>query len=199
MPSSLARAALFVLLLIAAPFPAGAQWTLSAGIRAPRFSGGATEPATGRSLLPYRPTMWEVGLERARGSVELGLRLRYASSSLALEGDEAVAVVKDALSVYGIDPEVSFRLGRPGPGVAVRAYAGPTLDIWTLPDAGSRVRLGASAALGLEIPFGRRWAGVARVGGAVTASPFDKEDLEVGLERRTLWRREASATLRYRL
>ncbi len=200
MPGSRARAALVVtLFLTAAARPACAQWIVSAGIRAPRFSGGAVEPATGRSLGPYRPTMFEIGADRTIGRVGVGVRVRYASSSLALEGDEAVAVVKDALSVYGIDPELSLRLGTLGPGGAVRLFAGPVLDIWKLPDIGSHLRVGASAAIGLEVPFGGRWSGVARAGGAVTASPFDEEDLDLGLEPRALWRREASAVLRYRL
>ena len=199
MPGSRARAALVVILILATAPPAHAQWIVSAGVRAPRFSGGAVEPATGRSLGPYRPTVWEIGVDRTLSRVGVGVRLRYASSSLALEGDEAVAVVKDALSVYGIDPELSLRLGRLGPGGAVRLSAGPVLDLWKLPDIGSRLRVGVSAAVGLEVPFGGRWSGVARAGAAVTASPFNEEDLDGGLERRVLWRREASAVLRYRL
>ena len=77
-----------------------------AGIGAPRFSGGAVEPATGRSLRPYRPTMWEVGVGLGGRRVGMGLRLHYASSSLALEGSDALAAVKDALTVYGADPEI---------------------------------------------------------------------------------------------
>jgi hypothetical protein len=198
MSSSHARRFLVLLLLVSSA-PVAAQWSVSAGVRSPRDAGGAIEPATGRSLEPYRPTMWEVGLDHATGRVGVGLRLRYASSSLALEGDEAVAIVKDALSVYGFDPEVSLRLGVLGAGAVVRVLAGPVLELWKLPDIGSRVRVGASAAIALEVPLGGRWSAVARAGGAVTSSPFEAEDLDVGLERRTLWRREASAVLRCRL
>src|SRR4051794_11084287 len=110
---SCARAALAALLLLAhRPVPLPAQWTLGAGVRAPRFSGGAIEPETGRSLRPYRPTVWEIGVERVGSRVGVGVRAHYASSSLALEGGEALAALKDAITMYGFDPELSLRVGR---------------------------------------------------------------------------------------
>ena len=125
MPSTRARAALISLMLSLAASDLIAQWGVATGIRAPRFSGGAVEPATGRSLRPYRPTMWEVGVDRMGRRVGVGLRLNYASSSLALEGHDALAAVKNALEVYGIDPEMSIRLAPVGPQGLVRLYAGP--------------------------------------------------------------------------
>jgi hypothetical protein len=185
-----------IVLLALVSTPAAAQWTVAAGVRAPRFSGGAVEPATGRWLRPYRPTVWEVGLDRAGARVGVGVRAHYASSSLALEGDDAVAAVKDAISVYGIDPELSVRIGRLGPSGTVRLFAGPLCEVWKLPDAGSRVRLGLAGSLGLEVQLGGRWAGSARIGAAVTPSPFEKDDLGESFEPRTLWRREGSAGIR---
>ncbi|MGN6392828.1 MAG: hypothetical protein ACTHM9_11360, partial [Gemmatimonadales bacterium] len=100
--------AAFVLGLLAAPLaPLHGQWTLTGGIRAPRFSGGAVEAATESSLSPYRPTVFGLGLERDGRRVGMGLRLYYTSSSLALEAADAVSAVKDALTVYGAEPEVS--------------------------------------------------------------------------------------------
>jgi hypothetical protein len=200
MPSTRARAALICLWLSLAASDLIAQWGVATGIRAPRFSGGAVEPATGRSLRPYRPTMWEIEIDRMGRRVGVGLRLNYASSSLALEGDDALAAVKDALEVYGIDPEVSFRLTQVGPQGALRLFAGPLFEVWKLPEVGSHLRVGFGAAVGLEMPFGGRWVGSARLGGAVTpSSPFTEDDLDPSLEPRALWRREASAALHYRL
>ncbi|MEO7476108.1 MAG: hypothetical protein ABIY46_12315 [Gemmatimonadales bacterium] len=179
--------------------PAPCQWTAGAGVRAPRFSGAAEEPGTGRSLRPYRPTMWALGIDRAGRRVGVGLRVHYASSSLALEGQDALVAVKDAISVYGVDPELSVRVTTLGPAGVVRAFAGPLLEVWELPEEGSNVRVGLSAALGLEVPFGGRWAGSARIGAAVMPSPFGREDLDPAFEPRTLWRREVAAELRYRL
>jgi hypothetical protein len=200
MTRSRARAALIAIVFLAHGVPpAAAQWTLGMGIGAPRFSGGAVEPATGRSLRPYRPTVWELGVDRAGSRVGVGLRAHYASSSLALEGSDALAAVKNAIALYGVDPELSVRIGRLGPEGIVRLFAGPLFEIWELPDAGSHLRVGLAASLGLEVPFGGRWAGSARIGAAVTPSPFAREDLDESLEPRTLWRREAAAGVRYRL
>ncbi len=194
-----AHAALASWLLIM-PSALRAQWSLSGGVRAPRFAGGAVESASGRSLRPYRPTVFELGLEREGGRVGVGLRLHYASSSLALEGDAGIAAVKDALSVYGAQPEVSIRLTHVGQEGILRLYGGPLLEVWDLGDEVSHTRLGVAAALSLEIPFGHRWAGAVRAGGAVTpSSPFTEADLESSFEPRALWRREIAGSLRYRL
>lgn len=168
-------------------------------VGAARFSGGAREPATGRSLLPYRPTTFQAVLSRSQGRFGVGLRLHYASSSLALEGDDALAAVKDVMNVYGIAPELSVRITGLGPEAVLRAYAGPVFEIWKLDENTSHSRLGAALALGLDVPFGGRWSGTARVGGAVMRSPFNVDDLVVGMEPRTLWRRELSAGLNYRM
>jgi hypothetical protein len=187
------------LLVLGASSTSTAQWTVSAGVRSPRFSGGAVEPGTDRSLLPYRPTIVEVGVEHVGGRFGGELRLHYASSSLALEGDEAVAAIKDALTVYGITPSISLPISHLGPAGLLRVSAGPLVEVWKYPDIGSHWRVGVTASIALEVPFGGHWAGSARLGGAVSPSPFAAEDLEPPLEPRRLWRREAAASLQYRL
>jgi hypothetical protein len=200
MTRSHACAALVAIVLLAGPTTAMGQWEVGAGIRASRFSGAAVEPATGRSLRPYRPTIYEVGLDRVGHRVGVGLWLHYASSSLALEGADALSAVKDALTVYGAEPFVALRLTAVGRDGVLRLTGGPLLEVWKLPDPGSRTRLGVAAAVELTMPFGGRWSGVARMGGAVTpGSPFTRADLDPALEPRALWRREAVASLRYRL
>ena len=199
MNTSHARVALIACLCVLGSGRVDAQWAISAGVRASRFTGGAEEPATGRTLSPYRPTLVEVGLDRAWRHVGVGVRFGYASSSLALEGDEALAAVKDALSVYSAEPELTVRLTHLGADGVLRAYTGALIESWKLPDAGSRTRVGVAAGLGLEMSFGGRWTGVLRAGGAVTPSPFTQEDLDAALEPRTLWRRELGGSLRYRL
>ena len=144
--------------------------------------------------------MLEAGVACVRGRLGVGLRLHYASSSLALEGAEAVAAVKGAMEVYGGTPEVSIRLSRLGPEGVIRAFAGPVFEVWKLPDLRSRTRLGVTASVALEVPFGGKWSGSVRLGAGVTpSSPFNDADLDPSLERRALWRREVSAELGYRL
>jgi len=193
-------AALVAIVTLLGSSTIAAQWEVGAGIRAPRFSGGAVEPATGLSLRPYRPTVIEAGVDRPGRRVGVGVWVHYASSSLALEGSDGLSAVKDALTVYGAEPFIAARLTRLGPDGVLRLIGGPLLEVWKLPDVGSRTRLGAAAALELAIPFGGRWGGVARLGGAVLpSSPFTRADLDPSLEPRALWRREVAASLRYRL
>jgi hypothetical protein len=195
-----ACAALVAIVHVTGPSFAIAQWEVGVGIGAPRFSGGAVEPTTGLSLRPYRPTVFAAGVDRTGRRVGMGVWLHYASSSLAFEGADALSAVKDALTVYGAEPFVGVRLTNVGPEGVLRITGGPLVEVWKLPDAGSRTRIGAAAALELAMPFGGRWSGVARIGGAVTpGSPFTRADLDPNLEPRALWRREVGASLRYRM
>jgi hypothetical protein len=200
MTRSRASAALFAIALLAGPSSAAGQWAISAGLRAPRFSGGAVEPATSRSLRPYRPTVFEAGIDRVGRRVGVGLLVHYASSSLALEGEDALAAVKNALTVYGAEPRLLIRLTRVGTDGVLRFSGGPLLEVWKLADAGSRTRVGLAAALELHVSLGERWAGIARMGAAVTpGSPFTSADLDPALKPCALWRREVAASLGYRL
>jgi hypothetical protein len=200
MTRSHACAALVLLVSLVWGSTAAAQWAVSVGVRAPRFSGGAVEPASGLSLRPYRPTVLEAGLDRSGRRLGMGVRVHYASSSLALEGSDGLSAVKDALTVYGAEPFVAVRLSQVGPEGILRVTGGPLLEIWKLPDVGSRTRVGVAAGIELAVPFGGRWTGVARLGGAVTpGSPFTRDDLDPNLEPRALWRREVAASLTYRL
>ncbi|MGH7515588.1 MAG: hypothetical protein ACREOQ_22015 [Gemmatimonadales bacterium] len=195
-----ACAALVAIAVAACSSPAPAQWEVGLGVGAPRFSGGAVEPTTGLSLRPYRPTVFEAGVDRTGRRVGMGVWFHYASSSLAFEGEDALSAVKDALTVYGAQPFVAVRLTKLGPEGVLRVTGGPLVEVWQLPDLGSRTRIGAAAALELAMPFGGRWSGVARIGGAVTpGSPFTRADLDPNLEPRALWRREVAASLRYRM
>src|SRR5438046_1387617 len=83
-----ACAALVAIALATCPSPATAQWEVGLGIGAPRFSGGAVEPTTGLSLRPYRPTVFEAGVDRTGRRVGMGVWFHYASSSLAFEGED---------------------------------------------------------------------------------------------------------------
>jgi hypothetical protein len=188
-----------LLLLTCLVRPAQAQWTVSAGLRAARFSGGAEEVATTRSLRPYRPTQFEIGVGRRQGRVGVGLRVSYASSSLALEGSDGLAAFKDALSYYAFQPELTVQVARLGPEGRLHLYGAPLIEVWKLADAGSRTRGGLTFGAGLEMGFGGRWSGLLRAGGAVTPrSPFTRNDLDPAFEPRTLWRREVSGALQFR-
>lgn len=190
---------LAVLLLAAAPHGAAAQWTLTADVGAPRFSGGSHEVGGNRSLRPYRPTLIGVGVERTVGSLVMAVHGYRASTSLALEGGDAVVAVKDALTLYGVGVEVSVPLADFGTGARLMMYGAPLIEKWGLADEASHVRAGLAASVGLQVALGAHWSAVVRGGATVSGSPFAPEDLAGGYEPRTLWRREVSGRLRYRL
>jgi hypothetical protein len=196
-----ARVVLYAVLAFAGlPRPSAAQWALAAEIGSARFWGGSAEVGGERSFRPYRPTLIGLGVGYSRGTVGVGVRFHYAGSSLALEGKDAVVASKGVLDLYGISPEISLPVTRLGPEGRVRLYAGPLMEVWKLADEISHLRMGAAAAVGLEVSLGDRMTGILRAGMAVTpASPFAREDLDPSYEPRALWRRTLSTSLAYRL
>jgi hypothetical protein len=165
-----------------------------------RFSGASVDTAAGSSVSqrPYRPTTLELRVDRGFGRIGLGLGLLYASPGLAQEDAELAVVLKDAFDWLEIAPEASFRLVRKGAGVAVRAHAGPIVDLWDLGDE-SRSLVGAQAALSVDAPLFGRLTGSVRAGAAVTRSLFQAGEPPPGFETRAMWRRSLSLGLRYRL
>jgi hypothetical protein len=135
-----------------------------------------------------------------RSNLGVGVRFHYAGASLALEGKDAVVASKGVLDVYGVSPEISLPITRLGREVRVRLYTGPLIEVWKLANEITHLRMGAAAAVGLEVPLSVRLAGTLRAGMAVTpASPFAREDLDSSYEPRALWRRTLSTSLAYRL
>jgi hypothetical protein len=190
------RALALTLLLAAASQEAAAQWAVSADITAARFSGGSRELDGDRSFRPYRPTIVGVGLEREMLGGSVGIRGYYASASLALEGADGVAAVKDALDLHGLAVELSHRIATLGEGRRLVAYGGPIIEVWDLANQSSRTRAGFAGSIGLQIALGRRFSGVIQAGAAVTGSPFSTSDLDVGFEPSPLWRRAVIGRLR---
>jgi len=186
-------------LFAAASREATAQWTLTSEVGSPRFWGGSHEESGGRSFRPYRPTIAGLGLERSGRSIGVAIHGYYASASLALEGADAVVAVKNALDLYGVAMEVSGRVASVGTASHLMLYAGPLVEVWSLAEETSHVRAGFAAAIGLQVPIGKRWSAAVRAGAAVSGSPFAAEDLDAGFVPRSLWRREVSGRLRYRL
>lgn len=173
---------------------------MTAEVGGDRFWGGAVDDTPEHlSLRPYRPTTFGVGLERRAGRLGAGLKLRYASSSLALEGGEAVAVVKGIFTVYSAAPELAYRLLLAGSANELILHAGPLFEIWSVEDEDSQTRVGIQGAVSFDVPIGGRFAGSLTAGAAVTPSPFAPEQLASGFERRALWRRRVAVGLAYRL
>lgn len=180
--------------------PAAGQWAVAAEVGADRFWGGSAEiGGEERSFRPYRPTTFGAGLVRRAGRLGFGLRLRYASAALALEGSEAVVAAKGIFTVYSASPEVIYRVTTVGAGNQLLLHGGPLFEVWSATDEESQTRVGLQGALSLGVPLGDRFTGSLTAGVAVIPSPFTSEHLDPDFDRRALWRRRVAGGLEYRL
>jgi len=177
-----------------------AQWTLGAEVGSDRFWGGSIETiAERRSFRPYRPTTFGVRVERREGRLGAGLRLHYASASLALEGADAVVAAKGIFTVYGAAAEVIYRIRSVGSVNQLVLHLGPLFEVWSVVDEDSQTRLGIQGAVSFNLPLGGRFGGSIMAGAAVIPSPFAEAQLDPSFERRALWRRRVAVGLDYRL
>ena len=181
--------------------PAPGQWTVGAEVGSDRFWGGSVQRTEERrSFRPYRPTTFGLGIERrGRRRFGVGLRLRYASAGLALEGADALVALKGVFKVYSAAPEMVYRIATVGAGNRLVLHAGPLFEVWSVVDEPSQSRVGVQGALSLYVPLGGRFAGSFLAGVALAPSPFARDQLDQNFERRALWRRRAGAGLEYRL
>jgi hypothetical protein len=196
--------ALTVLLVAGTP-PLLAQWHVGIEVGAARFWGGSIDNSGDHtSFRPYRPTTFGIGVERQAGRYALGVRVHYFESTLALEGPEAAILADGAFKTFSISPEAAVQIATLGTGNQLRVHAGPILEVWEIVDNDSRTRVGAQASVSLDIPFGLHFSGVVSGGAAVTPSPYEEGELDLGpgaptYDRRALWRRAFGLGLRYRL
>jgi hypothetical protein len=179
--------------------PVCAQWYVGAEVGGDRYWGGSEEKqGLHRSFRPFRPTTLGASLERRGQEFSVGVRMRYSSAGMSLEGGDAVSVVKGVFTTYSVAPEVSYRVATLGPNRVV-LHGGPLFEIWRAVDESSETRLGAHGALSLNVPLGRKFAASIAAGAAVIGSPFSEQQLVTEFERRPLWRRRFTAGLEYRL
>src|SRR5256886_11218699 len=101
-----------------------AQWSVSAEVGVARF-GGTSRDSAGATVGPYRPTTFELRLERGAGRARVAVGVLHAHTRLGAEG-QGVAVVQYGIgSLWEIAPEVSLGVARFGagpqaPGAAAR-------------------------------------------------------------------------------
>jgi hypothetical protein len=196
---------LLAILLTAASPPLTAQWRIGVEVGAARFWGGSIDTGgEDTSFRPYRPTTFGVGLERQLGRYAFGFQVHYFEAGLALEGPELVISAGGAFKTVSISPEAIVHIATLGSDNQVRVHAGPVLEIWDIIDNDTRTRLGARAAVSLDVPLGVRFNGMVLGGASITASPYHEGELNLGAgaptyERRALWRRSFGLGLRYRL
>jgi hypothetical protein len=185
--------------------PLQGQWRLGIEVGAARFWGASeTTGGEGISIVPYRPTTFGVGLERQAGKYAIGLQVHYAEAGLGALGPEVQVTAEGAFTILSFSPEAAVRLATLGPGNQLRIHAGPLFEIWDLIDVDSRTRVGAQGSVSLDVPLGGRFRGAVVAGGAVTSSPYNEGELDVGggaptYDLRPLWRRSFAVGLNYEL
>ena len=183
--------------LVLVPQRIGAQWGLSAEVGVARFSGSSRD-SSGATVGPYRPTTFELRVDRQLGAARVAITVLYGKTGVAGERGGVALVQYDIASLVEIAPQASFRLARFGAGVEARVEAGPAFDLWDF-DGEQRNRVGGRAAAVVEWPLARALMGSLRVSGALSASVFDAADTPSGVERRTTRRLGVALGLRYRL
>ena len=187
-------------LLIASQPRLAAQWSLAVEATASYYGGTSRDSgADPTAFRPHHPTSVGLRVDRRFGRLGVGVGAALAGADLIAENSSVGAILKGALDLFEVAPEVAVIVGRTGPGLAVRVHAGPLIDIWSPQGADTRTRTGGQAGLSLEWPVSRRLAGSLRVAAALTGSLFKEGELPPGFERRAMWRRSVSLGLRYRL
>ncbi|HYF39428.1 MAG TPA: hypothetical protein VD930_07080 [Gemmatimonadales bacterium] len=205
-PASLLRTVLVVLTTLSAAgvSPLPGQWRVGLEVGAARFWGGSIDTGgEGTSFRPYRPTTFGIGLERQAGRYAFALQLHYFQAGLALEGPEVVIASDGAFTSVSLFPEAALHVATLG-NSQLWIHAGPILEVWDVIDNDTRTRLGAQGSVSLDVPLGSRFSGVLNAGGAVSPSPYEEGELDLGAgaptyERRALWRRSFGVGVKYRL
>src|SRR3989442_2085662 len=101
-----------------------AQWSVSAELGVARF-GGTSRDSAGATVGPYRPTTFELRLERGAGHARVAVGVLHANTGLVAEG-QGVAVVQYGIgSLWEIAPEGSLRVTRFGVGPQAPLATGP--------------------------------------------------------------------------
>src|SRR5437879_601374 len=180
---------------LVAPSTVSAQWGMAAEIGVARF-GGSSRDTSGTTVGPYRPTTFELRLDRGLGPARVAVAVLHARTGIAGERPGLAVVQYDIASLWEIAPQLSFRLARFGVGVDVRLEAGPAVQRWDV-DGASRTRVAARAAAALEWPLARGLSGSPRVSGLVSGSVFDAAETPAGVERRATRRLGVAIGLRY--
>src|SRR5437879_7767632 len=127
-------------LLIASQPRLAAQWSVAVEATASYYGGtsrnGEADPSAFR---PHHPTSLGLRLDRRFGRWGVGVGAAVAGADLIAENSSVGAILKDALDLFEVAPEVAVILGRTGCGLAVRGHAGPAVDSWSPagPDPGT--------------------------------------------------------------
>lgn len=176
-------------------------WSLGAELGITQFWGASRNLDAGGApgFKPYRPTSVALRVERGLGRLRAGLGVQYSNSAFGLDGEGAALLVKGQLKWVQLTPEVGVHLARLGPAAALRAFAGPLMDIWIPNEDDTRARFGGQGGLELWMPLGAHLATAVRVRGGVAGSLFRETELPDNYELRSMPSLGVALGLRYGL
>jgi hypothetical protein len=195
------RASVLALWLFAAT-PLAAQWSVSTEVGMLRFWGAAVDTAAPDDPSGARPspsTSVSVRVQRRCGTIGLGIGVLHSSGGIGVEKKTIAVEEKDVVQLDEVLLDAALRVASPGPGGAVVLHLGPVIDRWSPVDVPRRTRIGARAAVSLDLPIGARWTGTFAAGVALSASLFLDDEVPEGFVLRAMWRRALSAGIQLRL
>ena len=166
-----------VTLLIVFPLSAGAQtrWSLGFEVGRATYSSAAYDTSADQvHLRPGAPILYSLRLARELG---LALAVGYATSEWAVNIEDFRILTGDALRLFEVTPEVSYRLSTSSTGAAVRLHAGPLFDVWFPTGVVARLGVGALVGGALSLPL------TALSVGGVSGSFLNAEDESAEIHR----------------
>ena len=179
-----------LLLLLLAPAPLSAQWsvTLRGGSASEHGHSLAADDPDRPQLRPDHPATLEVALARELGSWRASIAGRHRSADLVVSGQTAAVVSKSALAAWGVTLELARRVAGVPRRPTLDAALGMAFDHWDVGIADdARTRPEARAALEAAVPIHGGWAGVLRGELAAGKALFRDEELPQGYQRKMGW------------
>jgi len=190
--------------------PRQGKLSLGISIGTSAFSGAARGTGDGGEQLlfiPYRPTMFGLGIGYGADALRLEATARVGEPGLAVRGadlpdvgDEGLLIViENAFRVLAFTGGASSRLGRLRGGPAFRASVAALVEQWTSPDTPARTVVGGEVGLTMEVTLtGSLAARAEGTLGFTPASPFRSEDLPEGFRQSRTWRRSLGVGVNWR-
>jgi hypothetical protein len=204
----IARRFTLILLLVGgvvSPAVAQGPWSIFVAGGAAGFGGTSNPTGPVDAVSQYKPgatTRFHLGAARAFGRVSVAIDASYAKAGLNASSDGFQAVLSPAFTLYDFRLLANYELARMGTGTTLLVGLGPMLQIWS-GDAvtDTQTRLGAVAALTLNVPISRRFGLFTTGSLGVAGSAFDQETLDLvgGFEPVATWTRELGVGIRYGL
>lgn len=194
-------------LALASARPASAQWHLGVLASDARFSSGAEQPQSDDPtvILQFRPsrsTLYGVEVGRQFSGASVTLRVQYASAGFEGGTGSPSFVFDDEITLLDFTPQLGVRIASFLDRGELSARIGPVVSVWD--NSGSnpaRTRLGALGTIEAGFGISTRFRAVVGADLGVSGSWLSEEDFEdeTPPTLKSLWRRQLTLGLRYRL